>query len=170
MISLLISTFAYGEPANEDDPIKLYELFNEDIKIYITQMSDIYEIPKEYVYAIIYNESRFQSDALNTNKNKTKDYGLMQINSSCFKFLKKGIGLVTLDELYSPYTNVNAAFALLNYHYDNTGDNDLMLLRYQVGEGRYENLLNSTEKLPDSFWNTYHVMEEYRQYFEENEV
>lgn len=95
-----------------------------------------------------------------------KDYGLMQINSSCFKFLKKGIGLVTLDELYSPYTNVNAAFALLNYHYDNTGDNDLMLLRYQVGEGRYDDLLNGTEKLPDSFWNTYHIMEEYKDYFE----
>ena len=120
---LLINTFAYGDSDSTDDPIQLYEAFEEDIKAYIEQMSEVYIIPQEYIYAIIYNESRFHSDALNINKNKSRDYGLMQINSSCFSFLKDEISLKSLQDLFDPYTNINAAFALLNYHYENTEDN-----------------------------------------------
>ena len=49
----------------------------------------------------------------------------------------------TKEDLLDPYKNIQAGCALLVYHMRATGYNeDLALLRYQLGEGAYARLLS----------------------------
>lgn len=164
MVSISVKALAYNDVDN-GDYIVLYEDLDNNVKQYIDQMSEIYQIPRYYIYGIAYNESRFRYKATNYNINGTKDYGIMQVNSSCFDYLHKTIGLQSMYDLYDPYVCIDAAFALLNYHQCEVEDNNLMLLRYQVGEGRYDEILSNNHRLPNSFRSTYKAIDTYRQYF-----
>lgn len=95
----------------------------------------------EMFLAVAFNESRFTVDAVNVNKNGTTDRGLCQINDSCFSFLKSKGVINNKNQLFDPYTNIDCYIELMKYHIAFTGDEDLALLRYQVGEGRYNQII-----------------------------
>ena len=72
----------------------IYDEWGEDLKEYTSEVCEENDIPYELVLAIIYNESRFQSEATGYNKNGTKDYGLMQLNDITYDFLNENIGIL----------------------------------------------------------------------------
>lgn len=124
-------------------PYCIYENWDDDLKEYTHEMCVKNDVEEEYVLAIIYNESRFQADAIGTNSNGTKDWGLMQINDSTYDFLHENAMVNDMSDLLDERMNIYSGIQILKYHQEYTNSNDDMLLRYQVGEGSYESLKSS---------------------------
>lgn len=81
------------------------------------QASEKYNIPYYLLKAIALVENRsFQATIKSPNKNKTHDYGIMQINSI---FLD--IYGLTEDDLFDPQTNIETAARLLRTIIDKDG-------------------------------------------------
>lgn len=80
--------------------------------------SERYSVPLELLYAIAKVESNFNPKAVNTNRNGTTDYGLMQINSSWFPKLEKDFGVTGQRIISDPCTNVYVGAWVLatNFH------------------------------------------------------
>ena len=157
-------------PSSSDNIVTLYEQLPQDIKQYAFEKCSRRGISYSLFLAIAYNESRFQPDAVNINKNGTVDRGMCQINDSCHKFLQsKGI-FQTTDQLFNVYINIDCFIALMEYHMSYTKNEYQSLLGYQVGEGAYKNKYangNLTNKTHQSVWNKKCEMDEY---FKENEL
>lgn len=117
----------------------LYKVWDEDLKEYTKELCKKNDIEYKYILAIIWNESRFQSDAQSRLGN-SYNYGLMQVNSITFDFLNEEIGLENVEELFDPKTNILAGVTLLNYHRKFVDNNEDMIFRYQVGEGNYNEM------------------------------
>ena len=149
-----------------DSCIELYDNLDGDVKLYVEELSIEYEIPKEYIYGIAYNESRFQPDALNHNNNGTYDYGIMQINDSCLEFLHDEMGIDSMTELFNIYTCIKAGTIILNYHKQTVGNDNLTLLRYQIGEGAFDMVLDEEVSFPKSYYKTIEVVNKYQKYFQ----
>lgn len=101
------------------------------------------DLSYEMFLAVAFNESRFTVNATNINKNGTIDRGLCQINDSCFSFLNSKGVLKNKEQLFDPYININCYIELMKYHKEFTGDEDLALLRYQVGAGGYKKVMSN---------------------------
>lgn len=128
----IVTSYAYGE-----DTITLYEDWDSDLREYVSDQCENSDVEEAVVIAIIYNESRFNADAIGSNSNGTHDWGLMQLNDSTFGFLKENVGIESMQDCLDPYTNIDCGIALLQYHYDYTQNTNDMIFRYQVGEGAY---------------------------------
>lgn len=70
-----------------------------------------YHVPALVIVAVLYTESGYVG-AAKPNKNKTIDYGPMQINSFWLPYLKK-YGYTIWDLQYDPCLNVNAGTWIL---------------------------------------------------------
>lgn len=141
--------------------ICLYDEWDDELKTYTKDLCEENNVDYSIVLAIIWNESRFQSDATNINSNGTKDYGLMQLNDSTFEFLKENIEIENMEELYDPKTNILAGITLLSYHKEYTEDDELALLRYQVGAGNYQDIMEYGYTPSDTYYNVLEKSEEY---------
>lgn len=151
---------------DSDSCIKLYDDLDSDVKSYVEELSINYEIPKQYIYGIAYNESRFQPDAINYNDDGTYDYGIMQINDSCFEFLHDEIGINSMTELFDVHTCIEAGVVILDYHKQVVGSDNLALLRYQMGEGAFNMILDEEISFPKSYYKTIGVINKYQKYFQ----
>lgn len=147
LIMLSVTTYACdyencdGLPEEETEcPYCIYENWDEDLKEYTHKMCKKNGIEEEYVLAIIYNESRFQADVIGSNSNGTQDWGLMQINDSTLPFLQENAMVNDMSDLLDERMNIYSGIQILKYHKEHTNNSDDMLLRYQVGEGSYEDL------------------------------
>lgn len=152
MVITLIAFSSVTAFANDNNAVDCYENFNEDYKLYAKTQCELYGISYEMFLAVAYNESRFTPEASHINSNGTKDHGLCQINDTCVPFLQKCGAINDKDDLYDVYKNIDSYIAIMSYHYSDTQDEDLALLRYQVGEGAYVkkyangNLTNETHQ------------------------
>lgn len=124
---------------NTDCYACLYKAWNEDLKEYTKELCKENNIEYKYVLAIIWNESRFQSD-VQSRLGDSYNYGLMQVNSVTFDFLNEKIGLENVEELFDPETNILAGITLLSYHRQFVDNDRDMIFRYQVGEGNYNEM------------------------------
>lgn len=122
----------------------LYRSWDDNLKKYTERLCNRKDIPYQYVLGIIWNESRFQSDVTSEHAGYT-NYGLMQVNGITFDFLQDEIGLESEDELLDPKTNILAGITLLDYHRDYVTNDKEMILRYQVGESNYQNMIENGE-------------------------
>lgn len=168
MLSVLVSINVLADDVTEiknDSYVELYNNLDDDIIEYINELSYEYDIPKEYIYGIAYNESRFQSNAINLNDNGTYDYGIMQINDSCYSFLHDEMGLNSMKELFDTHTCLKAGVILFDYHKQVVGSNNLALLRYQIGEGSYNLIMDEEISFPKSYYKTQGVIIKYKNYF-----
>ena len=80
-----------------------------------------YNVNAELLYVIAAQESAYQYDAINVNRNGTYDVGLMQINSIWFKELAQ-YGIQESD-LFNPCVNIHIGAWVLAQaieHYGNT--------------------------------------------------
>ena len=82
------------------------------------------------VLALIWRESRFQTNAVNVNRNGTRDNGIMQINDVNKGWLYERYGI---DDLMDPYQNIDAGTAMLGSLMDKYGTH-FALIAYQFGE------------------------------------
>lgn len=137
LLSIMFSLSACASYA--DDPASLYHAWPEEYKQALYEICQEYELQdqRSYLLAIIWNESRFQSNAEGHNKNGTVDRGLMQINDACIPFLKGNDLLQEPEDLFDPVTNMECGACLFRYHLDAVENADHALLRYQVGEGAF---------------------------------
>jgi soluble lytic murein transglycosylase-like protein len=131
-----------GLPENITDcPICIYEQWDEELKEYTMELCKENGIRYSLVLAIIWNESRFNSDAIGIFNGQKCSYGLMQIEYVNFDWLCENIGLNNLDELLDPKINIQAGIAILKYHEPHVTTEQQMVLRYQVGEGKYSQMI-----------------------------
>jgi len=112
---------------------------NKGLQKYIYDLCQENDITYELVLAIIWRESRFETNALNYNTNKTYDSGLMQLNDSTQEWVSQNIDN---DLNYkNPYDNILAGISLLKYYIDKTGNEYDGLYAYGVGlNGFYDNV------------------------------
>lgn len=83
-----------------------------------------YKINPKLLWAIAYKESRFNTLAINkANKNKTYDIGIMQINSSHLKWLKRDYGISEKDLFTKPKINIYVGALILRKCFDKHGAN-----------------------------------------------
>ncbi len=98
--------------------------------------SDKYDLPYSFVFALVWNESRFNYRAVNRNANSI-DRGLFQLNSLAFPEL-------TEREFFKPETNVNYGARHLKWCLE-TGENEIVALAmYNAGRTKVER--NGTPK------------------------
>lgn len=145
---------------SENNALSLYQSWDEPLKEYTKNLCNDYDIEHSIVLAIIWNESRFQSDAF-SQMGDTYNYGLMQINSATFPFLQEQIGLSCMDELFDPKINILAGVTLLKYHEEYTDNDADMLLRYQVGDGNYSQIKSGNQEEPACLQRVLNVANEF---------
>ena len=114
---------------------------------YVYYMCQNYGIDFYFTMALIETESECDSTKIGHNKNNTKDYGLMQINSCNLKWISKEFGETDLSDSIQ---NINVGMTILYdlfQKYD--GEPNLVLMAYNMGEGGakalWENGIYETE-------------------------
>lgn len=132
------SVFAYG---SKEQQVSIHN-FPAEYKQYAYSQCKENNLSYEMFLAVAFNESRFTADAVHINKNGTTDRGLCQINDSCISFLQNKGAITSKEDLFNVYKNIDCYIELMKYHLEFTGDEDLALLRYQVGAGRYKTIMS----------------------------
>ncbi|MCS7277516.1 MAG: lytic transglycosylase domain-containing protein [Aquificaceae bacterium] len=79
----------------------------------VEEVSQKYSIPKEIILAIIKQESNFNPNAYNKNKDGTEDRGLMQVNYQHNLRLMREYGIKDPDQLYEIETNIELGARIL---------------------------------------------------------
>lgn len=97
----------------------------------IDKYANKYNLEKEFVYAVINAESRFNSEAIS----KKNAIGLMQIMPDTGRWLANKIKMedFTEDMLYIPQVNIELGCYYLSYLLDKFEDEKLALCAYNAG-------------------------------------
>lgn len=121
-LALLICVTAYAVLTNLF-PLKYQELINEKC--------DRYGFPRDLVYAQIFKESKFETEAVS----KKGAVGLMQIMPETGKWCaeKMGISSYNHDMLKNPEISLEIGLWYLNYLNERTNDLDFALAAYNGG-------------------------------------
>lgn len=72
---------------------------DEDLQVYIFELSERYSVPMELILAVIGQESNYKADVISDNGNS---YGLMQVQP---KWHEVRMAKFNVDDLLNPYTN-----------------------------------------------------------------
>ena len=123
---------AYGE-----DKANLYKEWDSELKEYTRELCEEKGVNESIVLGIIWNESRFQSDAMGHNTDGTTDYGLMQLNTVTLPFLRENVGINSMEETLDAKTNIECGVSLLEYYNSFSGGDYESLKMYQTGVGAY---------------------------------
>lgn len=146
IIILLISAFVAFIYTQVDDviikkthPLKYLE--------YVEAYSEKYSVPKDIIYAVIKNESSYQSDAISYKG----AIGLMQITPSTYEWLcsKESPALTDVELLYSPKTNIQYGTLLLSILYSEYGVWETAIAAYNAGMGNVSKWLENKEYSTD---------------------
>lgn len=120
---------------------------SQELQRHTYLLSKIYNVDYSLIISIMWVESRFDPQALNTaNSNGTYDIGLMQINSTNIEWVNELAGR-ELD-LYNPYDNIEAGILIYstykNYWKDKVSETELLqrhtLLTYNRGLGGFKKI------------------------------
>lgn len=150
--------------AAADDPIGTYDSWKPDLKEYTSRVCDEYGVDYSLALGVIYNESRFKSGLTHMNSNGTIDYGLMQVNEVNFKYLKKTLGITSMNQLLDDRVGIRCGVHLLAYHKNATGNDSAALLRYQVGEGTYRKYVKNGKHTNDTHGRVWQYRDIYHEY------
>ncbi|MDX9801113.1 MAG: transglycosylase SLT domain-containing protein [Spirochaetia bacterium] len=96
----------------------------------ILQYADKNDLPYSFVFALVWNESRFINRAVNYNKNSV-DRGLFQLNSLAFPEL-------TEKDFFKPETNIVHGTKHLKWCLDTGGNEIVALAMYNAGRSKVE--------------------------------
>ncbi len=99
-----------------------------------TEASKKNSVPLSILLAVAYTESRFKPKARNKNKNGTRDYGLMQINSLWSKQAHK-MGFSWSKIKHSPCDNVMFGSHILRSNHKRLGSWKSAIGAYNAGFG-----------------------------------
>ncbi len=121
-----IQSFTYFDMINEFE----YDSIYND---YIYKKSVEYGIPYLIVNRLLYNESRFNPNAVGLNSNGTKDYGLAQVNNKYINHFKEKY--FDFDP-FDPYQSIDFCVHHLRILYNATEDWYTAVAAYNAGLGR----------------------------------
>ncbi|MCE1195189.1 lytic transglycosylase domain-containing protein [bacterium] len=99
-----------------------------DVAVAILDNAVKHEVPASLAFAIAYEESRFDPQAMNRNATTT-DGGLFQLNSSTFPHLTK-------QELFDPARNAKEGITYFKHILDLSGNEVSALAMYNAGRTR----------------------------------
>ena len=145
-ILLLIATAlllrsAFTEIDNEIYPLEYAE--------FVDEQSEIYNVDKALVYAVIRTESSFNPEAVSSIGAR----GLMQITESTFEWAQMKLGGEfsddSYDDLFDPETNIKYGTFLLSAFIKEFGSIDNALCAYHAGWGNAKSWLKDPECSPD---------------------
>lgn len=88
----------------------------------VEEVSIKYNIPKELILAIIKQESNFNPNAYNKNKDGTEDRGLMQVNYQHNIRLMREYGITDPNQLYDIETNIELGARILYENFKRFGN------------------------------------------------
>lgn len=115
------------EPPEEQVKLRIDCPLDDDTQQMIQDKCEEYGIDFALCMAIIYTESRFQSDVISS----TNDYGLMQINENNHNWLSETLGIT---DFLNPEQNVTAGLYILNNLFNKYDDTSQVLMAYNMGE------------------------------------
>lgn len=133
-------------PAGDKEPEARFYLeelpLAEELQAHTWKLCQEEGIDYALVLALMYQESRFQTDVTGHNANGTTDGGLMQLNSRYADYLCERFGV---EDLRDPYQNIEAGVRLLASYIRPYGEHDA-LLAYHMGEGTMLSLKESGQE------------------------
>ena len=133
-------------PAGDKEPEACFYLeelpLAEELQAHTWKLCQEEGIDYALVLALMYQESRFQTDVTGHNANGTTDGGLMQLNSRYADYLCERFGV---EDLRDPYQNIEAGVRLLASYIRPYGEHDA-LLAYHMGEGTMLSLKESGQE------------------------
>lgn len=112
-----------------------------------------YQVDPWLLYSIAEQESSLNPLAINHNRNKSRDVGLMQINSFWFPELEKH-GL-SEQSLFDPCTNINVGAWILSQSIQVFGNNWRAVGAYNAGTGKNAEREKLREKYASSVYKRY---------------
>ena len=104
-------------------------IHSEELAAVILKEASGYNVSPSIAFALGWEESRFDKQAVNKNRNNTTDRGLFQLNSSSFPNLKEA-------DFFDPGTNARHAMAHLRWCLDNADSELAALAMYNAGLNR----------------------------------
>jgi len=123
---------------------------NAEIASAILDNCDKFNIPPALAFALCWEESRFNPNAINRkNRNGSVDRGLFQLNNQSFPYLD-------ILSFYDINTNAHYGVGHLRYCMNSSGSEISALAMYNAGMGRVkstgapENTLNYTSRILDN--------------------
>lgn len=102
---------------------------NREVALAILENADKNDIPLSLAFSLAYVESRFKSDAVNSNTNRTIDRGLFQLNNASFPKLIEA-------EFFDPKVSAKYGMSHLRYCMDIAGNEITALAMYNAGTSR----------------------------------
>jgi soluble lytic murein transglycosylase-like protein len=117
---------------NKAEKPKIYDVpLSGELQAYTYVLCNVYGVELDLALSVMKKESRFDPNAIGVNSNGTKDYGLMQINSSNFNSLEEELGVT---DFLNPTQNILSGIYMLSTC--DTGDSvHTILMRYNLGPG-----------------------------------
>lgn len=129
------------EPTEEE--IKFYNVpLSEELQLHIFKECEKYNIAPSIVLAIMYQESRYQADAVS----KYGDIGIMQVNPKWHWNRMEKLGC---EDLYNPFQNITVGIDYLGELKAMNDDLYWVLMAYNEGTGR------ATERLANGNYSNY---------------
>lgn len=130
-LAIICAVAVPSKAADFSDKYELYESWNNNLKVYTREVSEELDIPYSALVAIIYHESRFNSDV------GTSYIGLMQVGctSDILNFLSNNGLKTSKNGLYNPETNIRAGALILRYAMDKSTNMEDAFYIYTCGEG-----------------------------------
>lgn len=102
---------------------------SREVALAILENADKNDIPLSLAFSLAFVESRFKSNAINSNTNHTIDRGLFQLNSASFPKL-------TEAEFFDPKVSAKYGMSHLRYCMDIAGNDITALAMYNAGMSR----------------------------------
>ena len=142
LIALMIAAMAFGVKfmINKYNQLSYPLKYTETVEKYCSE----YDLDKNFVFAVIYCESRFKPNA----ESRVGARGLMQITSDTFDWIKyklKDDREITFDNMYDPELNIEYGTFLLNYLFSKFEYPQNVLCAYNAGMSVAEKWLNDPE-------------------------
>jgi soluble lytic murein transglycosylase-like protein len=122
----------YRNEANRLEVLAFFSAMvqSEEIAASILVNADQFDIPPSLAFALCWGESRFNPRAVNrTNRNRTIDRGLFQLNNESFPKLKEA-------DFFNPMVNAYYGMAHLRWCLDSGGSEVAGLAMYNAGTNR----------------------------------
>ncbi|MBQ9673958.1 MAG: lytic transglycosylase domain-containing protein [Ruminococcus sp.] len=172
VISIVIGTVYMVKP----DAIKekVYDIqrlqYPTTYSNYVNAYSEKYDVDPDLVYAVIYTESHFDANA----ESPAGAFGLMQITSDCFDFLKPQIQEVDKDDyklkdLFKPGVSIKYGTFFLGYLLDKYEVEETAIAAYNAGFTTVDNWLADSTYSKDGKTLDYIPYEETKNYVEKVE-
>lgn len=102
---------------------------SREVALAILENADKNDIPLSLAFSLAFVESRFKTNAVNSNTNHTIDRGLFQLNSASFPKL-------TEAEFFDPKVSAKYGMSHLRYCMDIAGNEITALAMYNAGTSR----------------------------------